>query len=172
MDKASDYESGDSRFESWQGRFFTNFFFFFPSLFFALQLLLLHTYQDTCPSLFKIRKKLKWIKITYRGSFQFKPHPSENFAEKRVTSRAVFESFLGYKELKLTTKLLAGRTFRSLLIYWSVRMGPRAKYTYFPMYSACEVRACAESKMDTTVLTSFLPSFSFSCLIIFPLLGI
>ena len=121
MDKASDYGSGDSRFESWQGRFLPIFFFFFPSLFFALQLLLLHTYQDTCPSLFKIRKKLKWVKITYRGSFQYKPHPSGNFAEKRVTSRAVFESFLGYKELKLTTKratkLLAGRTFRSLLIY-------------------------------------------------------
>ena len=37
MDKASDYESGDSRFESWQGRAisFSNFFFFFvlfPSL--------------------------------------------------------------------------------------------------------------------------------------------
>ena len=25
MDKAPDYESGDSRFESWQGRFFLNF---------------------------------------------------------------------------------------------------------------------------------------------------
>ena len=39
------------------------------------------------------------------------------------------------------------------------------------MYSACEVRACAESKMDTAVLTSFLPSSSFSCLIFFYLAG-
>ena len=31
-DKASDYESGDSRFESWQGRFF-----FFVFLFFMLK---------------------------------------------------------------------------------------------------------------------------------------
>ena len=38
---------------------FYQFFFLFSSLFFALQLLLLHTYQDTCPSSFKIRKKLK-----------------------------------------------------------------------------------------------------------------
>ena len=89
--------------------FYQSFFFFFPSLFFALQLLLLHTYQDTCPSLFKIRKKLKWIKSPIA------------VAKKRVTSRAVFESFLGYEELKLTTKratkLLAGCAFRSLLIY-------------------------------------------------------
>ena len=27
-DKASDYESGDSRFESWQGRFFLHSFFY------------------------------------------------------------------------------------------------------------------------------------------------
>ena len=37
MDKASDYESGDSRFESWQGRFFCRylivFLFFFLSFF-------------------------------------------------------------------------------------------------------------------------------------------
>ena len=53
MDKASDYGSGDSRFESWQGRFLFIFFF----LFFALQYLLSHAYQDTYPSFFKIRKK-------------------------------------------------------------------------------------------------------------------
>ena len=29
MDKASDYESGDSRFESWQGRFFNKGIVFF-----------------------------------------------------------------------------------------------------------------------------------------------
>ena len=33
MDKASDYESGDSRFESWQGRLF--FFFYFYMYFFS-----------------------------------------------------------------------------------------------------------------------------------------
>ena len=42
--------------------FYQFFFFFFRSLFFALQLLLLHTYQDTCPSLFKIRKKINMNK--------------------------------------------------------------------------------------------------------------
>ena len=34
MDKASDYETGDSRFESWQGRLF--FFFYFYIYFFLL----------------------------------------------------------------------------------------------------------------------------------------
>ena len=41
MDKASDYESGDSRFESWQGRaisFSLNIFFFFFFLFPSLKI--------------------------------------------------------------------------------------------------------------------------------------
>ena len=54
MDKASDYESGDSRFESWQGRFFPFVFFLppfgppslpLPSLSFRLQALILDSFS-------------------------------------------------------------------------------------------------------------------------------
>ena len=39
MDKASDYESGDSRFESWQGRHLIFAFSFFSGFIFSLLLL-------------------------------------------------------------------------------------------------------------------------------------
>ena len=45
-------------------------------------------------------------------------NPSLNeFCEMTRLKSSGFESFFGYKELKITSKLVAGYTFRSLLIY-------------------------------------------------------
>ena len=75
-------------------------------------------------------------------------------------SQVVFWSLLCYKELKLITKPFAGRTLCGFLIQMQ------------KLISACEVRACAESKIsqDTVILTFtfcffFSSLFWLSCLI-------
>ena len=63
MDKASDYESGDSRFESWQGRFFSPLVNCFSFLFsFLLPFLYLVFHRQ---SSIKISKPIKEKKTMF-----------------------------------------------------------------------------------------------------------
>ena len=73
-DKASDYGSGDSRFESWQGRFFFLFFFscfFFFLLFFSP----LHTLNfTTFSSLYIFSKPVSYSNIFWNNNSLFQFH--------------------------------------------------------------------------------------------------
>ena len=74
MDKASDYESGDSRFESWQGRilsicFSSIFFFYFPYSY--VDYILTRILTQVCLKF----EKNEINKITYRRGLFIKPIP-------------------------------------------------------------------------------------------------
>ena len=49
-DKAPDYESGDSRFESWRGRIFFQFSFFIPMCLLVASMLLVALHYSQCVS--------------------------------------------------------------------------------------------------------------------------
>ena len=90
-------------------------------------------------------------------SYRFSLKVLKKQLSKFEVSRVVFWSLSGYKVLKLTTKPFTGRALRGLLI------NARCKIL------ACEVQACAESKIwrflglkvDFFSSLSLLPSFSF-----------
>ena len=123
--------------------------------------------QIFCHS-FRVLASLKFCDIIKRSLLTHPP--SGDFAEKtRFEAWAVFWALSCYKELKLTTKLITGRTLCSLLIQmqhvslWG--SGMRRKQNFKIVFGL---------KSDTAVLTFtfwfyFSPSllFCFSCLIFF-----